>query len=76
MTRNLASLAALLACTLAACGEDAPADARAISSSEAQALDEAAEMLEERRLPDDAFAEENGDGDGEQAGPSQQESQP
>ena len=50
-------LAALIA--LAACSgyeEDTPVDP--VSETEAEALDDAASMLDERRLPDDAIAPE------------------
>ena len=57
MNRILVTLAIAPALALTACSQDAPADARAISTSEAEALDEAAEMLEERRLPPDIFEE-------------------
>ncbi|WP_369026305.1 hypothetical protein [Qipengyuania sp. RANM35] len=48
----LAALAALAACS----SEEEPVDA--VSPSEAKALDEAAEMLEEQRLPADAVEQD------------------
>ncbi|MEP5725842.1 MAG: hypothetical protein ABJ311_05460 [Erythrobacter sp.] len=49
-------MAAVVAGTLSACGSGGsdPADT-GISEGEARALDEAAEMLDEKRLPDDAI---------------------
>ena len=50
---SLCSMAALIACS-----NDEPQDVRAISASEAEALDDAASMIDERRLPPDALGEE------------------
>ena len=53
----VASLA--LPALLAACGDaDMDAGPGGVSVGEARALDEAAEMLDSRRLPDEALAEE------------------
>ncbi|MFA6218736.1 MAG: hypothetical protein WC692_03045 [Erythrobacter sp.] len=41
---------------LAGCSKDAGEPVEAVSATEAQALDEAAEMLEQRRLPPEALA--------------------
>lgn len=49
----LCSTAALIACS-----GDEPQDVRAISASEAEALDDAASMIDERRLPPGALGEE------------------
>ena len=49
----LCSTAALIACS-----GDEPQDVRAISASEAEALDDAASMIDERRLPPEALGEE------------------
>ena len=57
MKRLFITLAPVPALVLVACSQDEAADARAISTSEAEALDEAAAMLEERRLPPDTFEE-------------------
>ncbi|USA63107.1 hypothetical protein NCF85_15370 (plasmid) [Qipengyuania citrea] len=46
----LAALTALSACS----GYDDDQPVEAVSQSEAEALDDAAEMIEQRRLPDDA----------------------
>lgn len=40
---------------LAACGGDSQATAGGVTAGEAKALDDAAEMLEQKRLPDDAL---------------------
>lgn len=48
-------LAAVLALTLAACGSEEAREAGAVSPGEAKALDEAASMLDERRLPPEAL---------------------
>lgn len=48
-------LAAALALTLAACGSEEAREAGAVSPGEAKALDEAASMLDERRLPPEAL---------------------
>ena len=50
-------LAAALALplALAACGDEAASPPGAVSPGEAKALDEAAEMLDERRLPPEAL---------------------
>lgn len=51
-----AALLFALAATLAACGrEPAPSGAGGITAGEAKALDEAAEMIEAKRLPDEAL---------------------
>lgn len=55
LTAMLAAMAAL-----AACSGDEPRDVRAISTSEAEALDEAAAMIEQRRLPPEVFAVDEG----------------
>ncbi|TMM48365.1 hypothetical protein [Qipengyuania marisflavi] len=52
----LAGLIALAACS----GSDEPADPTAITANEAQALDEAAEMIEQRRLPEGTVPAEAG----------------
>ncbi|MEZ5680779.1 MAG: hypothetical protein R3E14_05725 [Erythrobacter sp.] len=49
---TLAALSALAACS----SEEEPVDA--VTPSEAKALDEAAEMLEEQRLPPEALEDE------------------
>lgn len=41
---------------LAGCGGNSEAEAGGVTADEARALDEAAEMIEQRRLPDDALA--------------------
>ena len=51
---TLAALAAISACS----SEEEPVDA--VTPSEAKALDEAAEMLEEQRLPPEVLEEEAG----------------
>jgi hypothetical protein len=55
--RIRARLAFVLAAplTLAACGSDGGSAPGAVSEGEAQALQEAAKMLEERRLPEGAL---------------------
>lgn len=50
-----ASFALIAPVLLAACGGGGNTGAGAVSEGEARALDEAAEMLEERRLPDGAL---------------------
>lgn len=57
MRRSLL-IAAGLAATLAACGGDGPDAPGAVSAGEAEALDAAAEMLDERRLPPEALPPE------------------
>jgi hypothetical protein len=52
-------LATGLALTLAACGEDAARAPGAISEGEAKALDAAAAMLDQRRLPPEALPPED-----------------
>ncbi len=54
--RNAGIVAAVMVGALSACGSGGtdPADT-GISKGEARALDEAAEMLDEKRLPDDAI---------------------
>jgi hypothetical protein len=49
----LGSTAALIACS-----GDEPQDVRAICAREAEALDDAASMIDERRLPPEALGEE------------------
>ncbi len=49
------SLALLAMLGLAACGGSGQSGAGAAAAGEAQALDDAAEMLEQQRLPDDAL---------------------
>ena len=44
-----------LALTLAACGSEDVREAGPVSEGEAKALDEAAEMLDQRRLPAEAL---------------------
>lgn len=63
MTRYRAILALAPAIFLAGCGSsDSQAGPGGVTANEAQALDEAAEMIEERRLkPDEA---ENGQAEG------------
>ena len=57
--KSLSAIAALLA--LAACGKsDNDPGPGGVSIGEARALDEAAEMIEQRRLPADAVAEPSG----------------
>jgi hypothetical protein len=48
-------LAAALALTLTACGSEGADPPGVVSPGEAKALDEAAEVLEERRLPPEAL---------------------
>jgi hypothetical protein len=50
--------AGCLALTLAACGGEAARAPSAISAGEAKALEEAAEMLDQRRLPPKALPPE------------------
>ncbi len=54
MPRNLL-LALALALALAACGSEEARAPGAVSPGEAKALDEAASMLDERRLPPEAL---------------------
>ena len=60
LARRLAITAAILpALVLAACGSDAPQPAGGVSKGEAEALAEAAEMLDETRtLPESAIPAE------------------
>ncbi len=51
-------LAASLALTLAACGSEGASAPGGVSEGEAQALEEAASMLDERRLPPEALPPE------------------
>jgi hypothetical protein len=51
-------IAASLACMLAACGGDGPDAPGAVSAGEAEALEQAAEMLDARRLPPEALPPE------------------
>ncbi len=55
--RNFGLVASAIAITLTACGGGDSNDAArtGISEGEARALDEAAEMLDEKQLPDDAI---------------------
>lgn len=48
-------LAVALALALAACGSEEARDPGAVSPGEAKALDDAASMLDERRLPPEAL---------------------
>jgi hypothetical protein len=48
-------LAAAMALALAACGSEGADPPGVVSPGEAKALDEAAEMLDERRLPPEAL---------------------
>ena len=62
------------AVVLAACGpSDNDPGPGGVSVGEARALDEAAEMIEARRLPPDAIQTQNTDGDGQQAPPNGEE---
>ncbi|MBO6768807.1 MAG: hypothetical protein JJ901_10985 [Erythrobacter sp.] len=58
----LAALAALSACSGYEEGEE---PVEAVSQSEAEALDDAAEIIEQRRLPEDVLPPEGDDGAGE-----------
>lgn len=53
--RRALPFALALAFALAACGSEVPDVPGAVSPGEAKALDEAAEMLDERRLPPEAL---------------------
>lgn len=53
--RRTLPLALALALGLAACGSEQASDAGAVSPGEAKALDDAASMLDERRLPPEAL---------------------
>lgn len=55
MPRLLPAAALALPLALAACGDEAASPPGAVSPGEAKALDEAAEMLDERRLPPEAL---------------------
>lgn len=55
MPRLPLTLAAALALALAACGSEEASTPGAVSPGEAKALDEAASMLDERRLPPEAL---------------------
>jgi hypothetical protein len=59
----IAPLLALFAtCALAACGDpDAEPGPGGVTAGEARALDEAAEMLDQQRLPDEALSEPGSD---------------
>ena len=57
MSRNQ-TLAAALLFALAGCGGETASAPGAVSPGEAKALEDAAEMLEERRLPPDAVPTE------------------
>jgi len=50
-----APILAVLTLALAACGSEGARDPGAVSPGEAKALDEAASMLDERRLPPEAL---------------------
>ena len=59
---------------LAGCGSaDNDPGPGGVSVGEARALDEAAEMIEARRLPPDVIQRQNTDGDGQQAPPNGEE---
>jgi hypothetical protein len=53
--RQMPAAALALALALAACGSEGARDPGAVSPGEAKALDEAAQMLDERRLPPEAL---------------------
>ncbi|HEY6963589.1 MAG TPA: hypothetical protein VI407_00095 [Erythrobacter sp.] len=55
MPRLLPAAVLALPLALAACGDEAASPPGAVSPGEAKALDEAAEMLDERRLPPEAL---------------------
>ncbi|WP_341710963.1 hypothetical protein [Erythrobacter sp.] len=57
MSRLALSLALAALPALAGCSDDSDEQVEAVSPTEAKALDEAAEMLEQRRLPPEAIAE-------------------
>ncbi len=63
-TPFIVALSALSACS----GYEGEEPVEAISPSEAKALDDAAEMIEQRRLPDDVLRPEGDDGAGESGG--------
>ncbi|MFW2349094.1 hypothetical protein [Qipengyuania sp.] len=63
MTRLVPLIAALAALSACSGNQEADEPVGAVSESEAAALDDAAEMIEARRLPEGAVPE---DGDGEQ----------
>ncbi|MBX7481819.1 hypothetical protein [Qipengyuania qiaonensis] len=62
----LAALAALSACS----GYDDDEPVEAVSQSEAEALDDAAAMIEERRLPEGVFDAEGDDASADPAMPA------
>ena len=55
MPRLILAVTLALPLALAACGDEAASPPGAVSPGEAKALDEAAEMLDERRLPPEAL---------------------
>lgn len=55
MPRLLPAAVLALPLALAACGDEGASPPGAVSPGEAKALDEAAEMLDERRLPPEAL---------------------
>ena len=55
MRRRIQLAAPILLFALSGCGQSADTSPGEVSEGEARALDEAAEMLEERRLPDGAL---------------------
>lgn len=55
MRRLPTAIAALLLAALGACGGEDAAPPGGATAGEARALDEAAEMIEQRRLPPEAF---------------------
>ena len=65
LATTLAALAALAACS----SQEEPVDA--VTPSEAKALDEAAEMLEEQRLPPEVLEGEAGDSQAAEGEPEQ-----
>ena len=67
---RLAPLVAALAALSACSGYEEDEAVEAVSQSEAQALDDAAEMIEQRRLPDGAFPAEGEDTSAERAMPA------
>jgi hypothetical protein len=60
MNRLALTLAFAALPVLAGCSGGADDQVEAVSATEAKALDDAAEMLEQRRLPPDTLTEESG----------------